>query len=73
MFKELGGSLEWTSVSPAAFIQPGERIGVFRIGEDKLLVDASGNSRISAEDFADALMNEVESPRFIRRRFTVAY
>lgn len=66
-------SLDWTFVSPAAFIAPGERTGVFRLGGDQLLVDAAGESRISAEDFAVAFLDEVEKPRHVRRRFTVAY
>jgi putative NADH-flavin reductase len=66
-------TLEWTFLSPAAMIQPGARTGVFRLGGDQLLVDAAGESRISAEDFAVAFVDEVEKPAHIRRRFTVAY
>ncbi|MBB6142208.1 hypothetical protein HNQ77_000146 [Silvibacterium bohemicum] len=65
--------IDWTYFSPAAFIQPGERTGKFRLGEDSLLVDAEGNSRISAEDYAIALVDELERPKYIRRRFTAAY
>lgn len=65
--------LEWTSLSPAAFIQPGERTGNFRLGGDELISDAQGQSRISAEDYAVALVDELENPRHIRQRFTVAY
>ena len=65
--------LDWTSLCPAAFIQPGERTGKFRLGENDLLVDESGASRISAEDYAIAMVNEVEEPRFLRKRFTAAY
>jgi putative NADH-flavin reductase len=65
--------LEWSYVSPAAFIEPGDRTGTFRIGGDQLLTDAKGESRISAEDFAVALLDEVEQPKHIRKRFTVAY
>jgi putative NADH-flavin reductase len=66
-------TLDWTFVSPAAFIQPGERTGKFRLGGDQLLVDAKGDSRISAEDFAMAFLDEIEKPAHIRQRFTVAY
>jgi putative NADH-flavin reductase len=66
-------TLDWTFVSPAAFIQPGERTGRFRLGGDQLLVDAKGDSRISAEDFAVAFLDEVEKPAHLRQRFTVAY
>lgn len=66
-------NLDWTSVSPAALIQPGERTGQFRVGADQLLVDEKGESRISAEDFAVAMVDELEKGEHIRRRFTVAY
>ncbi|MBV9227838.1 MAG: NAD(P)-dependent oxidoreductase [Chloroflexi bacterium] len=65
--------LDWTFFSPAALISPGERTGKFRIGTDQLVTDEKGESRISAEDYAVALVDELEKPRFIRRRFTVAY
>jgi len=67
------GDLEWTCLSPAAFIQPGERTGKFRLGKDELITDAQGQSRISAEDYAVALVNELEDPKHIRQRFTVGY
>ncbi|HLZ57791.1 MAG TPA: NAD(P)H-binding protein, partial [Ktedonosporobacter sp.] len=66
-------NLDWTYVSPAALIAPGERTGTYRTGTDKLLTDEKGESRISAEDYAIAILDEVEHPHFIRRRFTVAY
>jgi putative NADH-flavin reductase len=65
--------LDWTYISPAAFISPGERSGIFRIGGDQLLVDGKGESRISMEDFAVAVLDEIENPRNIRKRITVAY
>jgi len=65
--------LDWTSVSPAAFIRPGERTGKYRVGKDQLLVDAEGQSKISAEDFAIAIADEVENARHIRGRFTAAW
>jgi len=45
----------------------------FRLGGDQLVTDAKGESRISAEDFAIALLDEVERPRYIRQRFTLDY
>lgn len=65
--------LDWTYFSPAAFIQPGERTGKFRLGKDTLVADEKGTSRISAEDYAVALVDELENPRHIRQRFTVGY
>ena len=49
------------------------RIGKYRLGGDQLLADADGVSRISAEDFAVALLDELEQPRNVRRRIGVAY
>ncbi|HSZ17750.1 MAG TPA: NAD(P)-dependent oxidoreductase [Terracidiphilus sp.] len=66
-------SLEWTCLSPAALIQPGERTGKFRLGTTQLVTDGKGESRISAEDYAIALVDELEKPKHIRRQFTVAY
>ncbi|RFU36792.1 NAD-dependent epimerase/dehydratase family protein [Actinomadura logoneensis] len=67
------GDLDWTYISPAAEIGPGERTGEFRLGGDRLLADAEGNSRISAEDYAVALVDELENPQAVGRRITVAY
>lgn len=64
---------DWTAISPPAVIQAGERSGKFRIGTDTMVVDAAGNGRISREDFAVAVVNEIESPKHVRRRFTVGY
>jgi uncharacterized protein len=65
--------LDWTLLSPAALLEPGERTGKFRIGGDRLLIGPDGQSRISIEDYAIAVLDELESPRHIRHRFTVAY
>jgi putative NADH-flavin reductase len=65
--------LEWSFLSPSAVLQPGQRTGTFRLGTDQLLTDARGESRISREDFAMAMIDEVEHPRHIRQRFTVGY
>ncbi len=65
--------LNWTFLSPSALIQPGERTGRFRLGTEQLLVDAAGNSSISAEDYAIALVDELETPKNVRQRFTVGY
>ncbi|MFG1425517.1 NAD(P)-dependent oxidoreductase [Roseixanthobacter glucoisosaccharinicivorans] len=65
--------LEWTFLSPSAEFVPGERTGVFRLGTDALLTSASGRSFISYEDFAAALVDEIEHPRHVRARFTIGY
>lgn len=66
-------ALNWTVLSPSAEIAPGRRTGVFRVGRDQLLTAADGSSRISVEDFAMALVNELETPAFERARLTVGY
>lgn len=63
----------WTMLSPAAEIFPGERTGRFRLGGDSLVSDGDGNSRISVQDYAVAMLDELEQPRHGNRRFTVAY
>ncbi len=65
--------LEWTFLSPAAFFAPGERKGKFRVGGDQLLLDKDGQSKISMEDYAYALIYEAEKGNKVRKRFTVAY
>ncbi|MNT74816.1 hypothetical protein D3C72_2136640 [compost metagenome] len=65
--------IDWTYLSPAAVIEPGERTGNFRIGTNQLVTDELDNSRISVEDYAVALLDEVDEGHFVRGRFTVAY
>ncbi|OZI55066.1 NAD(P)-dependent oxidoreductase [Bordetella genomosp. 5] len=65
--------IDWTFLSPGAHFEPGTRTGTFRVGGDELLVDAEGHSAISMEDYAIALVDELEQPRHSRQRFTVAY
>jgi len=65
--------LDWTAISPPASIAAGQRTGKFRLGLDQLVEDAKGESRISREDFAVAILDEIEKPRHIRKRFTAAY
>ena len=69
----LDTDIDWTYLSPAAMIQPGERTGKFRLGKTALVVDDKGESKISAEDYAVALVDELENPRHIRQQFTLAY
>ncbi|MFD7664344.1 NAD(P)-dependent oxidoreductase [Streptomyces sp. NPDC059788] len=65
--------VRWTNVSPAALIEPGERTGAYRTALEDLIADAEGVSRISAEDYAVALLDEIEKPQHIGERFTVGY
>jgi putative NADH-flavin reductase len=65
--------IKWTFLSPSALFEPGERIGKFRVGEETLLSDAAGKSWISMEDYAIAMLDEIEKPAHSRQRFTVGY
>ena len=65
--------LDWTFLSPAKVIQPGERTGKFRLGGDQLVTDSEGKSLISLQDYAVAMVDELEDPKHSRRRFTLAY
>ena len=65
--------LDWTFLSPPAFFAPGQRTGRFRLGKDQLLIAADGKSHVSMEDFAIALVDELEKPKNARERFTVGY
>jgi putative NADH-flavin reductase len=65
--------LAWTYISPSRFFVPGERTGVFRYGTDTLLFGEDGESRISFEDFAIAVADELETPQYMRQRFTIGY
>lgn len=65
--------VNWTFLSPSAEFAPGERTGRFRVGKDHLLIDKNGNSSISMEDYAIALVDEIEKPEHIKQRFTVGY
>ena len=73
VYRSSTGDLDWTYISPAAELGPGTRTGHYRRGDDTLLVDAAGKSFISYEDYAKALIDEIESPTHPRARMTVAY
>ena len=73
VYRREGAGLDWTYISPADLIQPGERTGHYRAGGETLVVDAEGHSHISTEDYAVALVDELEHPAHVGRRFTVGY
>ncbi|MNY41610.1 hypothetical protein D3C86_1764400 [compost metagenome] len=66
-------SLDWTFLSPAILLEPGERTGAYRVGADAPLSTGEGPGRISAADLAVAILDEIERPQHLRKRFTVAY
>jgi putative NADH-flavin reductase len=63
----------WTFFSPAQTIEAGTRTGKFRLGNDQLVKDDKGVSRISFEDYAVALLDEIEKPHYPNKRFTIGY
>jgi putative NADH-flavin reductase len=65
--------LDWVFIAPSAWLRPGERTGVFRTGKDDMLFAPDGTSKISNEDYALALIDEVITPQHHRTRFTVGY
>jgi uncharacterized protein len=65
--------LDWTYISPPALIQPGQRTGRYRRGENQLLTDANGKSEISAEDYAVGLIDELETAQALRKQITFAW
>jgi putative NADH-flavin reductase len=65
--------LEWSFLAPSAELAPGQRTGKFRLGGDQLLTDENGHSSISLQDYAVAMINELEEPAHVRQRFTVGY
>ncbi|MFI9274564.1 NAD(P)-dependent oxidoreductase [Kitasatospora sp. NPDC052896] len=64
--------VRWTNLSPAGTIEPGERTGHYRTALEDLVATADG-SRISTEDYAVALVDEIEQPKHVGERFTVGY
>ncbi|MCY0928156.1 NAD(P)H-binding protein [Streptomyces sp. H27-H1] len=65
--------VHWTNLSPAAGIEPGSRTGTYRLGLDDLIVDEDGHSLISTEDYAVALVDEIERDAHAGKRFTIGY
>ncbi|MBE3666516.1 NAD-dependent dehydratase [Vibrio navarrensis] len=73
VFRNSDSPLNWTFVSPAAEIFPGEKVGQFRVGGDQLLTDVQGHSKISVADFASAMLDELETAKHAKQRISVAY
>lgn len=65
--------LDWTYISPPPGFAPGERTGVFRLGDDEVLIGPDGKAAISYEDYAVAVVDELERPQHRGARFTVGY
>ena len=73
IWRDEAKGLDWTYLSPAAEIAPGNRTGKYRTTDDKLLVDDKGKSFITFEDYASAVLDELEQPKHVGKRFGVAY
>ncbi|OHU89023.1 MULTISPECIES: NAD(P)-dependent oxidoreductase [Pseudoalteromonas] len=73
VFKNTRSELDWVFVSPAAQIFLGERTGTYRVGGDQLLLDTQGNSTISVQDYAKALVDEAQNSVYHRQRIGIAY
>jgi hypothetical protein len=65
--------IDWVFFSPAGNLQPGKRTGKFRLGKDDLIVNETGESKISVQDYAVAMIDEIEKPAHHRERFTIGY
>jgi len=72
-FKEAKSPLDWTFISPAAEIFPGDSQSAYRVGGDQLLTDSQGNSRISVADYAVAMIDELEAHKYSKQRIGIAY
>ena len=65
--------LDWSFISPAILLVPGEATGTFRLGKDSPVFDDKGESKITVGDLAVAILDEAEQGKHIRQRFTAAY
>jgi putative NADH-flavin reductase len=66
-------SIDWVFFSPAGILEPGLRTAKFRLGKDDLIVNEKGESKISVQDYAVAMIDELEKPVHHRERFTIGY
>ena len=66
-------SIDWVFFSPAGIIEPGLRTGKFRLGKDDMVVNEKGESKISVQDYAVAMIDELEKPAHHKERFTIGY
>jgi putative NADH-flavin reductase len=65
--------LDWTFLSPAINLHPGQRTGVFRLGTDNPVFDENGKNEITVADLAVSALNELENNQYIKARFTLGY
>lgn len=68
--------LDWVFFSPAIEMHPGVtvgRTGKYRLGKDQPIFDENMVSKLSPEDVAVVLIDEIEKPKHHKERFTAAY
>lgn len=65
--------IDWVFFSPAGSLEPGERTGHYRLGKDDLILNEKGESKISVQDYAKAMVDEFENPVHHKERFTIGY
>lgn len=70
VYLENNGQSNWSYFSPAAQFEPGVATGKYHIGEDRLITNEKGDSYISMEDYASALLDVIEKNLYNRKRFT---
>lgn len=68
LLRDTGALVDWVYISSAGSLSPGERTGSYQLGHDTPVGDG-----ISAEDFAVAVLDEIEQPRYRRARINVAH
>lgn len=66
-------NLNWTYFSPAAFFEPGEKKGNYKLGNSNLISDENGNSKISFADYSEALVNEIAANKYEKKQMTIGY
>ncbi|MDR2085015.1 MAG: NAD(P)-dependent oxidoreductase [Bacteroidales bacterium] len=66
-------NIDWVFFSPAGSIEPGERTGKYRLGKNDLILNDKGESRISVQDYAKAMIDELDVPKHYQERFTIGY
>jgi hypothetical protein len=66
-------NIDWVFFSPPGNLEPGLRTGIFRLGKDDMIVNEAGESKISVQDYAVAMIDELENPAHHRERFTIGY
>jgi putative NADH-flavin reductase len=73
VYRNEGTGVDWTFVSPPAMVAPGKRTGKYQVGHNHVLHDGTGKSQISAEDYAVAIVDELERGENKGRRMTVSW